>query len=264
MQSSRVRLMLVALLGVFAFSAVAAAAAQAEEAPFWTVPKSEGSKETKRLALNETRFITAKSYNTTSLSGGGIRTTCPTVTLKEGVLLGSNAGEPGTNDEIIEFSGGCTQTGNGTSCKVVEPISTVPVKSELVETEKGSTASLLTEFFPNKGAVFTTLKFTGTCKVGEIKVEGSVAAQVFTDPNKAPELGELVKLPNTGKQGKSWLLNFPETPIKKVWLIKGGVGATASVELLANTEQATFAGTVLVLLANSKRETVEENWSPLP
>jgi transposase len=53
--------MLVALLGVFAFRAVAAAAAQAKEAPFWSVPKSEGSKETKRLAVGETRFITAKA-----------------------------------------------------------------------------------------------------------------------------------------------------------------------------------------------------------
>ena len=53
MQSSRVRLMLVALLGVFAFSAVVAAAAQAEEAPFW-------SREGTRLAKGETHYITSK------------------------------------------------------------------------------------------------------------------------------------------------------------------------------------------------------------
>jgi hypothetical protein len=270
MQTSRVRLMLIALLGVFAFSAVAATAAEAEEAPFWTVPKTEGSKETKRLALNETRYITAKSYKTTSLEGGGVTITCPTVALNEGVLLGSNAGEPGTNDEVIEFSGGCTQTGNTVkgTCTVKEPIVTKPVKSELVESEKGGpTASLLTEFFPNKGALFTTVEFTpsepGACKVTAIAVEGSVAAEVYTDPNNG-SLGELVKLPNTGKQGKSWLLNFPATPIKKVWLIKNKTGAEAGVELKANTEPATFKGTVLVLLANSKHVSVEEEWSPLP
>src|ERR1700733_649678 len=132
MQSSRIRLMLIALLGVFAFGAVAAAAAQAENAPFWTVPKSEGSSETKRLLAGETRFITAKSYNETELSSAslGVKVKCPVVKLKEGVLLGSSAEEPGKDDEIIEFEGGCTQTGNGTSCKVVEPISTVHVKSE--------------------------------------------------------------------------------------------------------------------------------------
>ncbi len=264
MQTSRVRLMLIALLGVFAFGAVAATAAEAvEAAPFWTVPKTEGSTLTKRLAEGETRYITGKSYKTTSLSGGGVTTTCPTVTLKEGVLLGSNTREPGTDDEVIEFSGGCTQTGNGTSCSVKEPIVTVPVKSELVESEKGASGSLLTEFFPNKGAVFTTVEYTGTCLVKAIKAEGSVAAEVYTDPGTG-SLGELVKLPATGKQGKSWLLNFPAKPIKTVWLIKNGVGAEASVELLANTEPATFAGTVLVLLANSKHESVEEEWSPLP
>jgi len=46
--------MLVALLGVFAFSAVAAAAAQAEEAPFWSIGGT-------RLEEGKTHYITAKS-----------------------------------------------------------------------------------------------------------------------------------------------------------------------------------------------------------
>jgi len=252
--------MLVALLGVFAFSAVVAAAAQAEEAPFWSIKGT-------RLAAGETHFITAKSYKETVLSSPtlGVTTKCPTVTLKEGVLLGSAATEPGTNDEIIEFSGGCTVTGNGAACtKVKEPIVTKPVKSELVETEKGEKGSLLTEFFPNKGAAFTTIEYTGAnCKEKQIIVEGSVAAQVLTDPNNTT-LGELVTLPNTGKTGTSWLLNFPTAPIESVWLIKGGVGTQVAVGLKAATEPAVFEGTVLVLLANSKRESVAEAWSPLP
>jgi len=260
MQSSRVRLMLVALLGVFAFSAVVAAAAQAEEAPFWSIKGT-------RLAAGETHFITAKSYKETSLASPtlGVTTKCSTVTLKEGVLLGSAATEPGTNDEVIEFGGVCTVTGNGAECKVEkESIVTKPVKSELVETEKGEKGSLLTEFFPNKGAAFTTIKYVGAhCIHTEIIVEGSVAAQVLTDPNNGT-LGELVTLPNTKKEGTSWLLNFPEKPITSVWLIKAGVGSQVSVGLLAGTEPATFEGTVLVLLANSKRESVEEKWSPLP
>jgi hypothetical protein len=277
MQSSRVRLMLVALLGVFAFCAVAAAAAEAEEAPFWTVPRAEGSTkgntETKRLAVGssgpETRFITAKSYKTTKLSvpSLGITVTCPALKLKSGVLLGSNAGEPGTNDEIIEFEKNgtekCTQTGNGTEpgCKVVEPITTTNVRSELAEdtTKK----KLLVEFKP-EGARFTTIHYEGTCPVAkETAVEGSIAAEVLTDPNNGT-LGEAVELPNTHKVATSWLLNFPATPIKKIWLVKAGSGSEVSVGLLSATEEAKFEGTALVLLANSKGVTVEENWSPLP
>jgi hypothetical protein len=81
--------MLVALLSVFAFSAVVAAAAQAEEAPFWSIKGT-------RLAAGETHFITAKSYTpTTKLVSVplGITTTCEKVKLKEGVLLGSKEGK---------------------------------------------------------------------------------------------------------------------------------------------------------------------------
>jgi hypothetical protein len=275
MQSSRVRLMLVALLGVFAFCAVAAAAAEAEEAPFWTVPKAEGSKETKRLAGGETHYITAKSYNETTLTSEplGITVKCEAVKLKEstpGVILGSNAGEPGTDSEVIEFEKNCRQTGNSTKpeeCKVTEPILTTNVKSELVENT--AKKQLLTEFFPEKGAKFTTVVFTGTCKTKEIAVEGSVAAEVRTDPNKpdTTEIGEIVELPNTHKVAESWLLNFPETPIKKVWLVKAGEGKEAAVELKAATEPAKFTGTVLVLLAkreNGKIVSEAANWSPLP
>ena len=266
MQSHRVRPMLVALLGVFAFSAVAAAAAQAEEAPFWTVPKSEGSKETKRLAAGETRFITAKSYNTIVFGAPslGIRIACPAVKLKNGVLLGSNAGEPGAGSAVLEFekngTENCAQTGNGTACKVVEPIVSTNVRAELVENT--TKKKLLVEFKPET-ARFTTIKFEGTCNIGETSTEGSVAAEVLTDPNNGT-LGEAVELPNTHKVATSWLLNFPETPIRKVWLIKAGVGSEVSVGLLAAGEEVTLEGTALVLLANSKRETVEEKWSPLP
>ena len=106
MQSSRVRLMLVALLGVFAFSAVAAAAAQASKKRRSGVSKEQGSRPAKRT------FITGKSYTETSLSTGSgcDPPKCPNgdTNRKRGVLLGSNAGEPGTNDEVIEFGGGCT------------------------------------------------------------------------------------------------------------------------------------------------------------
>jgi hypothetical protein len=265
---TRLRTLLMALLAVFMFGAISAAAAQAEEAPFWAVPKSEGSSETKRLAVNETRFIAAKTYNEPQFESPslGVKVKCPTVKLKEGNFLGSNAGEPGKDTEIMEFEGGCTQTGNGTACKVVEPIVTTHVRSTLVENVEGGKAGkkLLTELAPEVGNKLTTVKFTGTCVTKEASVEGSAAAEVRTDPNKAPELGEVIELPNRDRMAKSWLLNFPAVPIKEVWVVKAGVGAVTKIELKAATEPAVLTGAALVSLANKKGESVEENWSPLP
>lgn len=266
MQSSRVRLMLVALLGVFAFGAVAAAAAQAEEAPFW-------SREGVRLKAGETHYITAKVYNVTGAEEGftlkattGQTIHCSSVELKEGVLLGSNEGNPGTNDEVIVFSGGCTVKNNGTGCKVKEPIETHSVKSELVESEKSTTASLLVEFFTETGP-FVTIHFEpeagGKCTVSETAVSGKVAGEVREDPNNGT-LGAVVKLPNEKKEATSWLLNFPNPAISHVWLIKGGIGSETKIELLSFSEPSTLTGTTLILLANAKKETELAKWSPLP
>jgi hypothetical protein len=272
MQSSRVRLMLVALLGVFAFSAVAAAAAQAEEAPFWSINGT-------RLGAGETHYVEAKKYSEKFVLTAGTHVVeCSNGRVSENAsqrsaLLGSAAGNPGTNDEVIEFFEGCKVTGNGTKCKIKEPIITNPVKSELVETEKGEKGSLLTEFFPAKGVTFVTLKFEaesgGECKVLETAVTGAVAGQVRVDPNKPPELGELVSLPNGKKEGTSWLLNFPSTAITSVWLIKEGTGSQVKLEELeAFSVPATLEGTALVLLAKVKAGVLESEpeakWSPLP
>ncbi len=263
MQSSRVRLMLVALLGVFAFGAVAAAAAQAEEAPFWSIAGT-------RLAAGQTHYITAKTYNVTGNTEGFTLTSetgqvvhCSTIKLKEGVLLGSNIGNPGTNDEVIEFSGGCSVLNNGTSCKPKEPIVTNPVKSELVESEKSATAALLVEFFTTSGP-FVTLEFEGTaCIAKSTAVSGKVAGEVREDPNNGT-LGAVVKLPNEKIEKKSWLLNFPTTRIAHVWLIKNEIGEETKIELVSFSERSTLSGTALILLANAKKETEETLWSPLP
>jgi hypothetical protein len=107
-----------------------------------------------------------------------------------------------------------------------------------------------------EGARFTTIHYEGTCPVSkETAVEGSIAAEVLTDPNNGT-LGEAVER----GEAKSWLINFPATPIKKIWLVKAGVGSEVSVGLLPATEEAKFGGTALVLLANEKHETEEASW----
>ena len=214
MLGSRAQRTVGTLVAVLAFSAIAASVAQAEEAPSWY-------RESEKLGQGETHYIAAKAYSKAfTLTAAGKKVSCESVKLKEGVILGSSAGNPGTNDEVIEFSGGCTIEGNGAGCKVTEPFVTSNVKSELVESEKGEKGSLLMEFKPEKGLKLVTLHFEGSgCTVKETIVSGEVAGEVLTDPNNK-ELGEGVKFPLENWQAESWLINFPAIPIKKIWLIK--------------------------------------------
>jgi hypothetical protein len=212
--------MLVTLFGVLALGALTAAAAQAVEAPRWSIGGTD-------LGAGETHFITAKGYSSSFvLKTLNVKVTCESTRLKEGSLLGSSAGNAGKNNEVIEFFGKCEVTGTSggkiEKCKVTEPIVTNPVKSELVESEGAKPAekkgSLLVLFEPITGVSFTTLKFTaetgGHCPP-ETKVTGKAAGGVFTDPNKPPELGTLVTLESGAPEASSWLLSLPATAPKK-------------------------------------------------
>ncbi len=246
MHSQRTRSVIAALLAVFALGGVTAAAAQAEEAPFWTVNGS-------RLASGQTRFITAKLISTNLTIDApslGIAVKCEALALKEGVLSGSNAGEPGTGNQAIELAK-CKQEGNGTSCTVAEPIVTTSLRKVLVLDP--TRQKLLVWLFPLKGAKWTTIKFNGTCStIKEMTVEGSLAGEV-TNTEEVP-----VELPNKKIEATSWYVRYPATPIKKIWSIKGGVGKEEKVELTAATEPATLSAVLLITLLS------KENWSPLP
>lgn len=252
--------MLVGLFAVFAFGAVGTAVAQAteEEAPFWSIGGT-------RLAEGKTHYITAKVSNKEGgetgkfvLTALGVSITCTKLTLTQGVLLGSNAGNPGTNDETIVFTG-CTQTGNGVepNCVVKNgTITTNPIKSELVldvETHK----KLLVTFAPVSGAVFATIEFEekepkkNQCPLGlSTKVEGGeTVGEVLTDPKET---------------GKSYLLNFPSTNIEKVLLVKNNLTEEHEIKpLRVFGKEANLAGVALILLANTKKETELIEWSPL-
>jgi opacity protein-like surface antigen len=267
----QIKLIGLALLAVFALSVVAASVAQAEEAPFWSI---EGT----RLAAGKTHFITTKIYKegeegqTLKLEtpAAGVVVTCTGLNFpfETGVILGSEAETPGTNNEVAHFTG-CTVTGNGTKCGVEgKEVTTNPIKSELVENVESSKAgkTLLVEFSPFTGSTFVTLKFKaetgGKCTFTTTPVEGSAAAEVLN------ENGEAVKLPNELKEFNSGLTRFPTTEIKEVWLVKAGTGSAVSVGLkafglLASRE----VGTALVLLAKvtgTTLESEERKWSALP
>lgn len=244
------------LAAVFVMSAVVATAAQAEEAPFW----SGGSGA--RLGKGETRDISSTIVPSTSFvlkSSAGPTITCHGIRLKEGVLLGSAPGEPGTNDETVEFFKECTVAGDGTGCTIAEPIVTENLKSELVYAPNKK--QVLDEFKSASGGRLATLVFnetTCTTAKGKIAVEGSVAGEVLTSK------GEKVELPNHPAEEASGLIKFPPTAIKKVWLIKAGTGEEVSVGLKVATVAATLEGEATVSLANAKGELTGELFSALP
>jgi hypothetical protein len=260
----RFRTIGLALLAVFALSAIAASAAQAVTAPFFTI--------------GGTRLVAGKTHNfdsralpggagfTLSIPSFAITITCTSLQVKEGVLLGSNAGLPGKDDEIAVFRN-CKQTGNGTEpgCKVTEPIETKPLISELVELD--STKEPLGKEFKSKtGTEFVEVQFEGgaECTFGtQWSVEGEVAAQVLTDNGK----GEAIELGQTATQAASWLTKFPSVPITEVLLVNSkGEKETHKLEPLASAGQLlALSGTTLTLLASTKF--VPEPtalWSPLP
>jgi len=238
-----------ALLALFAFSAVATAAAQAVEAPFYSI------KEGKRLGAGETKEITVKAAETFKLSATGKVITCTAVKANGGSeIIGSAKEEPGTSKEVLVFSG-CTVEGNGAKCAVENgEITTNPVKNELAEVGK---KSLVTFFAPETGAVFTTIKFKaesgGTCEVAETKVENQVVGRSETDK------GVLIELPGPVTEEESFEIGFPTTPILEVEKIKAGVATSTEVKhLKVFGVNATLAGKALIVLAN------KEVWSPLP
>jgi hypothetical protein len=271
MQSNRIRLTLITLLSALTLSALTATAAQAVVAPTWSI---EGT----TLAEGKTHYITGKIYTTTAakrftLAVATIAISCLAARFKEGVLLGAKKESGGTGSAIIELFGNCEIVGNGGPCSVTEPIVSNHLKSELVETAgavPGTSGSLLMLFEPeNVVNGFAKLTFTGSgCVATSTIVSGKVAAQVLTDPENGT-LGALVELPKVNStEAKSWLLNFPATPIAKVTKITEGKVTEPKIELTASGESAVIGGTALVALAkkNSKGELESETtlWSPLP
>jgi hypothetical protein len=260
----RFRLIGVALLAVFALSVVAASGAQAETAPFFSIGGA-------RLAAGKTHNFDARAIAPFKLEGSGTVIECANLSTAEGVLLGSNAGEPGKDNEVVNFSG-CKSTGNGTACHLaatkggpeVSTITTNPLKSEQVENvESGHVGKkLYEELFPaKKSEGFVTLHFGGTCTIEEGVVAGQVVAQDLYDNGTVGQ----VELGQSAVEAKSWIVNFPSTPITSVWLISGSGGKEVATEQTLFGATSKQIGTALVLLASTKFVS-EPNatWSPLP
>jgi hypothetical protein len=256
----RFKLLSVVMLVVFAFSAIVAGAAQAEEAPYWSI---EGT----RLVAGKTAEITAKAVGSQTLTVGPMTVTCTGLELAKGsVLLGSNAGEPGKSDETIQYSG-CAQSGNGSPCVPIlkvggeeGKITTEPLTNELAYAENKK--SLVVEFDPLKGKKLAVIHFAGSgCTVTELALAGLAVAGAFTDVNGSA--GVLLELPNAVAQAKSFVLKLNGLSSTTIWLITGGTGKSFTTEELTfDGSAAKPAGEALILLATNGVSN-EKLWSPL-
>jgi hypothetical protein len=248
------------LLAACAFSTIAAAAAQAEEAPYWSI---EGT----RLAAGKTFEISAKAVGSEGgvpptafhLLGGDPEVTCTALKFAKGsVLLGSNAGEPGKADETFEYSG-CSVTGNGEPCEPTnKEVKTEPLTNELAYA--ANKKSLVMLFTPVKGKTYATLQFTGSgCKEASAKATGVAVAGVYTDVTSPV----LLELPNPVAQAESFRVKFTEISPEKIWLIKGGTGSEVETEEVTFFgEPGRIFGTTLLSLA-VKGTSINKKWSPL-
>jgi hypothetical protein len=255
------------MLAVFAVGAAASPAAHAEEAPYFTIGGT-------RLIAGRTHNADAKLFRNVILSdaSGSSKITCTGLGSIGGVINGSNAGTGGSTHEITVFTG-CKLTGNGSACHLskteggtttTETITTEPIRSEQVENVEGGHVGkqLLTEFVPvSRAKGFLKLNFGGQCTLKSTIVAGSTVAEATLDNASEGQ----IELGQTPQQRTSWLIRFPENPIKHVWLISGGIGKEVETGFEAFNEESIEHGTALSLLASTKFAP-EPNalWSPLP
>ncbi len=249
---TRIAHVIMALSAVFAFGAVMASVAQAEETkgPFWTVAGT-------RLGTGETKGLVVKAFTESKLTAGSVVVSCKKMEAKSGQISGAGLGESGKGGGSLRYSE-CEVTGNGASCKAEKGEEvTKNLRAELVE-DAATKKVLLVDFLPATGKEFAELKFEGTCTFKTTKVTGiDVLAEVLTDP------GELtVELGGTSRgEAKSWLLKVEAPQPSAFWLIKGGKGEEVKIateeKLEAFGAKAELTGTALGELTGSP------NWSPL-
>ena len=205
---SRIRLIMLSLLAVFAISAVVSASASASE-DIWEVCEKGGTEkfeehkcskksETgewswRKLEAGESRNVISWIVPTTSyvLTVGTKVITC-TGAADAGTITG---GKPGT-DSISVLYYGCTTNQAGCSVKTAHQangIILVPnIPTVLVQREpSGGGALKIADEFKEKATLkeFVTLKFEGTCSnFPETKVKGEVAGEVINLANGNTEL----------------------------------------------------------------------------
>jgi hypothetical protein len=233
---NRMRILGLALVAMFAFSAIAATAAMATTTDIYQI---EGTK----LAAGETREIKASIKSTEFVLEGtgplGIKAVTKCTALKldaadDPVILGGEPGKSGR--EAIEFSG-CTATLGGSKCSSVT-VESAQTNNELVEivAPSAKAGDLAVLFTPASGTKFSEekLKSCGIFGSQSAAVEGTTAALVPVTTEAVK--GELV-----------WNTKEEITEIKKL------NGTVDKVGLTSDSNKATLNGESFVELASGKK-----------
>ncbi len=210
---TRIKLVGLCLVAVFAFGAVAAAEASAAE----YIYKVEG----KKLEAGAKEEITSKAKTEFVLKGTGplgikSETKCKKLKLNAAEKPVITGGIPGKSEkEKIEFEE-CTATVGGVKCSSVT-VESASTNNELVTVVLPATKAgkLATLFVPASGKVFTKIKFTKCGIFGNqsAEVEGSSAALISPEKveavsgmlvwNEKEEITETEK--SNGERGKDGL-----------------------------------------------------------
>lgn len=193
MSSRRLRILLVSLLAVFAFSAVAVAQASAIEFVWKAGGKTLESGEKELSSKAKTSQVLK-----TSVAGVKVEITCKEVATPGGKIIG---GKPGTSSETVEYKGCTVQKPSG--CKIKEEkITTKPLKDEIVEGVGASAGKVLILFTPKEGETFAEPKLEGGFLCFSLAVKGSVLAE--GNPQKEEATTDTLKFePAEGKKYKS-------------------------------------------------------------
>jgi hypothetical protein len=170
----RIRLLGLALLAVFAFSAVVSASASAFSAATGPLFLVSGN----HLRPGETRLLlaTAKAKFKLEAKNAGIIITCEGLTLPTAseMQIENVAGQGGVSRETLEFTT-CTVQKNGEGCEVEgKTIRTNLVLNLLGWGNAQETGQILVLFEPESGINFVTVKFVGElCKFKTTAVTGT-------------------------------------------------------------------------------------------
>jgi hypothetical protein len=156
---NRLRVLGLALVAVFAMSAVAVASASATAGPIYKAAGAE-------LASGKSEPITATANGSQVLKAAGVTVTCTEYALKEAKIEGKGATTGGSSAETIEYKG-CTVAGDGAKCTVKGKTVTTKALEDLQGYEtKTRTGNIQTGFKPVSKTLFATLEFEGTCTDG--------------------------------------------------------------------------------------------------
>jgi hypothetical protein len=244
----QIRILGLAILSVFALSAIAATAAQAKSGPFYMITGT-------RLLAAQKEEITAKAQKAFVLTATGIAITCQKLKVNAGAeIIGSSGSNSSTSKETIVFEE-CVLVGNGTKCRLTAAdggkITTEPVKNTLDYPKKVPAKGdiKLVLFQPVEGATFVKIKVEaeagGKCTVtGTLAVEGSTLAVLKNEKLEPFRLLEpvpetkvtLVHFPSkateacTEKEGTVTCLKHKLTVATKTAELEGEAGLTLKTE----------------------------------